>query len=296
MMRMDQDYYKLAQKGAWISIITYVFLSMCKLTIGSIAHSAALRADGFNNLTDIISSVAVLIGLKISQKPRDDDHPYGHSRAENISSLLASFIMMIIGLQVFVSAWQSIFQQRTESPDLLAAWVGLTCAFIMVAVFFYNNSLAKQLKSQSLNAVAKDNFSDAIVSIGAVVGIVGSQFGMPWLDPVAAVLVGVIICKTAFDIFKEATHLLTDGFNQEELTKYEETITEIEGVNAVKDLKGRMQGNHVMLEVTVMVDPHLNVVKSHEIADHIEETMNEDHKINMTLVHIEPDMEKKKRG
>ncbi|WP_110113885.1 cation diffusion facilitator family transporter [Bacillus sp. CGMCC 1.16541] len=293
---MNQDYYKVAQKGAWVSIITYIVLSICKLTIGSMAHSAALRADGFNNLTDIIASVAVLIGLKISQKPRDEDHPYGHSRAENISSLLASFIMMIIGLQVLVNAGQSLFYHRTETPDLLAAWVGLVCAVIMIAVFLYNNGLAKQLKSQSLHAVAKDNLSDALVSVGAVVGVVGSQFGMPWLDTVAAVVVGLIICKTAFDIFKDVTHVLTDGFNQEELMKYEHVITEVEGVNFIKDLKGRMQGNYVMLEVTVMVDPHLNVIQSHEIADQIEDVMKHDYKIRETIVHIEPDVHKKKGG
>ncbi|TYR79055.1 cation transporter [Priestia megaterium] len=289
------NYYKQAQKGAWISIVAYILLSTCKLIIAGMASSSALKADGLNNLTDIIASIAVLIGLKISQKPRDHDHPYGHSRAEHIASLIASFIMMVIGLQVLTDAGQSIFSRDIEAPNLLAAWVGLGAAIVMLGVYGYNVKLAKKLKSQSLHAVAKDNLSDALVSIGAVIGIIGSQFGLPWIDVVAAFIVGVIICKTAVDIFKEVTHSLTDGFDEEQLLHYKEAIAQITGVNEVNDVKARMLGNHVVLDVTVRVDPHLNVIKSHEIADEIEQMMNDEYRIKDTFVHVEPDVYEKRR-
>ncbi|MBX4163988.1 cation diffusion facilitator family transporter [Priestia megaterium] len=290
-----ENYYEQAQKGAWVSILSYIFLSACKLTIAGVTASFALKADGLNNVTDIIASIAVLIGLKISKKPRDNDHPYGHSRAEHISSLIASFIMMVIGLEVLVDAGQSLFMDKSEAPNLLAAWVGLGAAAVMGGVYRYNIKLAKKLDSQSLYAVAKDNLSDALVSIGAVVGIFGSQFGLPWLDVVAAFAVGIIICKTAIEIFKEAAHSLTDGFDEEKLGHYKESIGLVKGVKEVEDVKARKLGNQVVIDVTVKVDPHLNVIKSHEIADQIEHMMNDEHQIKDTLVHIEPDAYEKQK-
>jgi cation diffusion facilitator family transporter len=203
--------------------------------------------------------------------------------------------MMVIGLEVLVDAGQSLFMEKSEAPNLLAAWVGLGAAAIMGGVYRYNIKLAKKLDSQSLYAVAKDNLSDALVSIGAVVGIFGSQFGLPWLDVVAAFVVGIIICKTAIEIFKEAAHSLTDGFDEEKLGHYKESIELVEGVKEVEDVKARKLGNQVVIDVTVKVDPHLNVIKSHEIADQIEHMMNDEHQIKDTLVHIEPDAYEKQK-
>ncbi|WP_078408504.1 cation diffusion facilitator family transporter [Priestia abyssalis] len=290
---MSEKGYELAERGAWISIAAYIVLSLFKLLTGAFANSEALRADGLNNFTDIIASITVLIGLKISKKPRDENHPYGHSRAENVASLMASFIMLLIGMQVLYEAVHSIFAAKEQTPDLLAAWAALAAAIIMLIVYLYNQRLAKQLNSQALKAVAKDNLSDALVSIGAIVGIVGAQFGLPWLDPLAAFFVGLIIMKTAIDIFKEASHLLTDGFDEEKLLEYKQVIESVPGVKSVRDLKARMQGNHILLDVTVKVDPSLSVIKSHFIADQIEEMMEDLHKVRSTFVHIEPDVKEK---
>ncbi|MDQ0247129.1 cation diffusion facilitator family transporter [Bacillus fengqiuensis] len=290
---MSEKGYELAERGAWISIAAYIVLSLFKLVVGAFANSEALRADGLNNLTDIIASITVLIGLKISKKPRDENHPYGHSRAENVASLVASFIMLLIGMQVLYEAVHSIFAAKEQTPDLLAAWAALAAAIVMLIVYSYNQRLAKQLNSQALKAVAKDNLSDALVSIGAIVGIVGAQFGLPWLDPLAAFFVGLIIMKTAIDIFRETSHLLTDGFDEEKLLEYKQVIESVPGVKSVRDLKARIQGNHILLDVTVKVDPSLSVVKSHFIADQIEEMMEEVHKVQSTFVHIEPDVKEK---
>lgn len=290
---MSEKGYELAERGAWVSIAAYIVLSLFKLLTGAFANSEALRADGLNNFTDIIASITVLIGLKISKKPRDEDHPYGHSRAENVASLVASFIMLLIGMQVLYEAVHSIFDAKEQTPDLLAAWAALAAVIIMLIVYYYNQRLAKQLNSQALKAVAKDNLSDALVSTGAIVGIVGAQFGLPWLDPLAAFFVGLIIMKTAIDIFKEASHLLTDGFDEEKLLEYKRVIESVPGVKSVRDLKARVQGNHILLDVTVKVDPSLSVVKSHFIADQIEEMMEKVHKVQSTFVHIEPDIKGK---
>ena len=175
----DQQKYndlKLGERGAIISIIAYICLSALKLLIGYIADSEALKADGLNNTTDIIASIAVLIGLKLSQKPADSDHTYGHWKSETVASMVASFIMMAVGIQVFFTAISSVFRGGHTSPDLIAAWTGIFCALVMYGVYRYNKRLANKINSQSVMAAAKDNLSDAWVSIGTVVGIIGSQF------------------------------------------------------------------------------------------------------------------------
>src|SRR3954449_12866025 len=231
-MMENQAYLDLkrGERGAIISIVAYICLSILKLVVGYLADSEALKADGLNNATDIISSIAVLIGLKLSQRPADDDHPYGHWKAENVASLVASFIMMVVGIQVVSKAISSIYQGTNETPDVLSAWVGIFCALIMYLVYRYNKKLASEINSQSVMAAAKDNLSDAWVSIGTTVGIVGAQFNLPWIDPLAALIVGFLICKTAWDIFREATHFLTDGFDENEIKSYKKTIQGTYGV------------------------------------------------------------------
>ncbi|ACT03617.1 cation diffusion facilitator family transporter [Paenibacillus sp. JDR-2] len=279
---------KQGEKGALVSIGAYIGLSAIKLGAGYWFASGALVADGFNNLTDIIASVAVLVGLRISQKPPDKDHPYGHFRAETIAALIASFIMATVGLQVIINTVRSLFAGGQTVPSLTSAWVALFAAACMGAVYFYNRRLANRINNQALHAAAKDNLSDTLVSIGAAVGIIGAQFGLPWLDPVAALAVGAIICKTAWDIFYSSTHALTDGFDANELMTLRSTIERTKGVKSIKDIKARVHGSNVLIDVIVQVDPGLTLIESHRISDEIEQQMEGKHNIMSVHVHVEP--------
>lgn len=287
---------KQGEKGAWLSIGAYLILSAIKLIIGYIFLSGALVADGFNNLTDIIASIAVLIGLKISQKPPDDDHPYGHFRAETIAALVASFIMATVGIQVLINAVSSLFKGEFHTPNLITAWVAIGAAICMLGVYYYNNTLAKKINSQALRAAAKDNLSDALVSIGAAIGIFGAQLNMPWLDPVAAILVGIIICKTAWEIFTSSTHALTDGIDEKVLKKLHTTVANTKGVMNISDLKARVHGNNVLVEVIVQVDPELTLIEGHTICDEIERRLFKKHNILNVNVHVEPLSEKNRNA
>ncbi|WP_020618730.1 cation diffusion facilitator family transporter [Paenibacillus daejeonensis] len=276
------------ERGAWLSIATYIVLSGLKLTVGYLFLSEALMADGLNNATDIVASVAVLIGLRISQKPPDKDHPYGHYRAETIAALVASFIMAMIGIQVLIGTVRSLFGGAHEAPGMLTFWVAIGSSIVMFGVYSYNRRLAQRIKSQALMAAAKDNLSDALVSIGAAIGIIGARMGMPWLDPVAALAVGVIICKTAWEIFYSATHALTDGFDEEKLQSLQSAVAGIKGVREIKDIKARIHGSNVLVDVIILVDPTLTLVESHRICDEVEKKMKRKHDIMNIHVHVEP--------
>ncbi|GIO25658.1 cation diffusion facilitator family transporter [Ornithinibacillus bavariensis] len=279
------------EKGAWISIFAYLFLSGTKLIIAYIGNSEALWADGLNNSTDVIASIAILIGLRISQKPPDQNHRYGHYRAETISSLLAAFIMAAVGIQVIFSTITKILDKGSTAPDMVTAWTALGASVIMFIVHRYNLALSKKINSSALYAAAQDNRSDALVSIGAFIGIIGAKFGIGWLDPLAGLVVGVVICRTAWEIFKDSTLALTDGFDEKRLTEIKQTITKYPEVKLVADIKGRVLGNQPILDVTIKVNPELNVHQSHDITVMIEKELVEKHGILYTHIHIEPYIE-----
>ncbi|MEH7503651.1 cation diffusion facilitator family transporter [Neobacillus drentensis] len=288
---MEEQAYldlKRGERGAIISIIAYICLSALKLIVGFMANSEALKADGLNNATDIIASIAVLVGLKLSQRPADDDHPYGHWKAETVASMVASFIMVVVGIQVTYEAITSIFNGRNESPDLVSAWTGLFCALVIYGVYRYNKKLANDTNSQSVMAAAKDNLSDAWVSVGTFIGIIGAQFGLPWLDPLTAIIVGLLICKTGWEIFRDASHYLTDGFDEKQIELYKETINNCFGVKGVKDIKARNYGNNVVVDIVILVNSSLDIRGAHDIATEVEHTLIKEHRVYDVHVHVEP--------
>ncbi|GAA0434153.1 cation diffusion facilitator family transporter [Virgibacillus sp. AGTR] len=282
------DNLKKAEKGAWISIFAYIILAIAKLIIAYKGNSDALRADGLNNSTDVIASIAVLVGLKISRKPPDEDHHYGHFRAETVASLFAAFIMMFVGLQVIFDTCKKVWMGNYSQPDMITAWTALGAACIMLLVYLYNVRLSRKIESSSLYAAAQDNRSDALVSIGAFIGIIGAQFGLFWLDPLAGLIVGLIICKTAWDIFKDSTHTLTDGFDEKQIKKIRTSIEKDSEVKELIEVKGRIHGNQAFIDITILVDPTLNVEESHAITERLENHLYKKHNITHAHIHIEP--------
>ncbi len=290
----EYENLKMGEKGAWVSIVAYLVLSALKLVIASLGNSEALRADGLNNTTDVIASVAVLIGLKISRKPPDEDHHYGHFRAETIASLIAAFIMMTVGIEVIIGTVQDILNHKTTEPSLLTGLTAIGAAVVMIGVYRYNIKLSKKVDSNALYAAAQDNKSDAYVSIGAALGIFGAQFGLYWLDPLAGFIVGLIICKTAWDIFRTASHSLTDGFDEEEIETIKNLISEHPDVWAVKDVKARLQGNQTLVEATIHVNPDFSIKEAHAITDELEEKLKKEREIYYAHIHIEPYVKKER--
>jgi len=288
---MDTQKYndlKLGERGAMVSIIAYLVLTVLKLVIGYLSDSAALKADGLNNTTDIIASIAVLIGLRLSQRPPDKDHGYGHWKSETIASMVASFIMLAVGIQVLNDAVSSLFQGGQEPPHIGAAFVGVFSGIVMYFVYRYNKKIATKIKSTAVMAAAKDNISDAWVSIGTAIGIFGSQLGMPWLDTLTAFIVGLLICKTAWDIFKQASHELSDGFDVDKIKLYHDVIAEVDGVKGIKAIKGRYYGNNEVIDIVILVNSTLNIRDAHNVATLVETVLIEDYGVYDVHVHVEP--------
>ncbi|MEX6014727.1 cation diffusion facilitator family transporter [Mammaliicoccus sciuri] len=280
---------RIAQRGAYISLVTYIILSILKFVVGTTYNSSALKADSLNNLTDIFVSVAVLIGLKISIKPADKNHPYGHMKTENITTLIVSFIIMFVGIEVISSNIPKLLQGDYSEPSTLTIWVSFISGIIMILVYLFNWKLAIKTKSTSLKSAAKDNLSDALVSIGTGIGLIFTQFGLPIIDIILAVILGFIIVYTGFTIFKESIFTLSDGFHEKDLNNYIEEIENIEGVLEVPSIKGRYHGNSVFLDVTIIVDKDLTLDEAHDICDLVEQQLKEAGAYS-SYVHPEPNL------
>jgi len=170
---------KLAEQGALLAIVTYILLSTAKLIAGSMLHSSSLTADGFNNISDIVANIAVLIGLRMARKPADMDHKFGHWKIEDLASLITSLIMFFVGLDVLFETVQKIISKQVTAIDPLGAIVGFISAIIMTGVYLFNKKLAKRANSKALEAAAKDNLSDAITSLGTSIAIIASALNYP---------------------------------------------------------------------------------------------------------------------
>lgn len=279
---------RAGEKGAYLSIIAYIFLSAFKLIFGYIGDSEALKADGLNNTTDIIASIAVLIGLRISQRPPDDDHRYGHFRAETIASLIAAFIMIYVGIEVLIGAGKNLITPIHQNPSSMTIAVSIFSAIVMFGVYKYNIQLAKKIKSTAVKAAAYDNRSDALVSLGTAIGITAAILGFPIIDTITAFIIGLIIIKTAIDIFKESVFSLTDGFDSEILEEITDELKQMPRVRDIVEVRGRQHGSLVLVDVTVSVNPNLNVRDSHSITEDIEQVVKDINPQAMTFVHIEP--------
>ena len=279
---------KLAEQGALLAIVTYILLSTAKLIAGSMLHSSSLTADGFNNISDIVANIAVLIGLRMARKPADMDHKFGHWKIEDLASLITSLIMFFVGLDVLFETVQKIISKQVTAIDPLGAIVGFISAIIMTGVYLINKKLAKRANSKALEAAAKDNLSDAITSLGTSIAIIASALNYPLVDQLVAIIITFFILKTAYDIFMESSFSLSDGFDESLLQDYKQAILEIPKITQVKSQRGRTYGSNIYLDIILEMNPDLSVYESHEIADQVEEMLMERFGIFDIDIHIEP--------
>lgn len=288
MIKQRYQQIKAAEGGALLSLVAYFCIAILKLLVSFYAHSEALRADGLNNFTDLISSIAVLIGLQISRKPSDQEHHYGHWKSENIASLVISLIMVMVGLQVCINALINIYQNKASMPDPWAGLAGLSSAVIIGIVYLFNRRLARKVNSTALLAEAKDNLNDVWTSLGTAVAVIAAAMKIPWLDNGAALLIGGLILKTAWDIFRESSFSLSDGFDEKQLVQYQQAVAQIPLVRGVKKIRGRSYGGNIFLEVFVSMDPDLTVRRSHAVTEQIEHLLQNKYHIFDVNVHVEP--------
>ncbi|WP_281888982.1 cation diffusion facilitator family transporter [Paenibacillus sp. YYML68] len=294
---MTEERYKQASVGMWIGIGVNVVLTLIKAAAGIMAQSKALLADAVHSASDVVGSIAVLIGLRTAKLPPDEDHPYGHGKAEPIAAIVLSVLLMVAGLEVGITTVK-VFLEGVEGPPKSLALIVIVLSIVVKEIMFqYKYRLGQRLSSQALIASAWEHRSDVYSSIAAFVGIggamAGAYFGVPgmyYLDPIAGLLVAVLIIRMGYRIMMDAAHRTMDHvLHQEDAKDLLDTVQRIKGVISIDDLRAREHGHYVIVDVKISVNPKISIFEGHEIAKTVKQTlMKRFIHVSDVFVHVNP--------
>lgn len=288
-----EDFEKTALKVSIISIIGNAILSLFKMFAGIFAHSGAMVSDAVHSASDVFSSIIVIIGVKISSKDSDKDHPYGHERFESVAAIVLAIILLISGLFIGHTAVEKLISGSTQDvtvPGILALAAAIFSIISKEAMYWYTRFYAKRLDSGALMADAWHHRSDALSSVGALIGIAGARVGFPLLDTIASLVICLFIVKAAYDIFKDAIQKLVDCSCDEETEReIVECALQQDGVLGVDLIHTRIFGNKIYVDIEISADGKISLDESHEIANRVHNAIEDKFvKVKHIMVYVNP--------
>lgn len=294
---MTDDRFRKAEFAAWVGIVGNLALAFLKGAVGLLAGSKALLADAVHSASDVAGSFAVLVGLRAAKLPPDEDHPYGHGKAEPIAAIIVSVLLMIVGVQIGISSLKAITAGVTGAPGKLALIALIISIIVKEAMFQYKFRLGKKLGSQALITNAWEHRSDVYSSIAAVFGvggaIFGQYFGLPWLyylDPIAGLVVSALVLKMGYRLIMESIHNTMDHvLHFEDSQELVEATQRVKGVITVDELRAREHGHYVIVDVKISVNPRITVLEGHDIAKAVKSLlMKRFSHVSDVFVHVNP--------
>lgn len=280
----------IANKISKNTIVSNVILSIIKVVIGIISRSSALLADGVHSLSDIVSTVAVMIGVKISSRPEDESHPYGHEKVEPIIAKILATILFLTALGIGYNAINIIIKGEYIIPGQIAIIGAAISIGAKEWMYRYTVKGAKEINSSALLADAWHHRSDAFSSIAALIGVIGARLGFSIFDPLASILVCIVIVKVSIEIYIQGINQVIDkSADEETLEDIRGNIMGVNGVKEIDDLKTRIHGNKLFVDVEIAVESSLSVKEGHEIAEEVHQMIERlDETIKHCMVHVNP--------
>ncbi len=278
------------RRSTWVSVWLNVILTTVQFVVGIFAQSQALVADAVHSLSDLLADFVVLIAGHHSQKEADADHHYGHHRYENAASFVLGGLLLAVAVGML---WAAV--KKLEDPDQIptvhqaALWVAVIALVCKEVLFRYMLAVATRIRSSMLVANAWHARSDALSSLVVAVGIIGNMFGYPLLDPIAALVVGLMVGKMGWEFSWSALHDLMDrAVSEEESAAIRETVLATPGVQGVHDLRTRRVGDFAIVDVHLEVDASITVLQGHDIAVAARNRIMEKHKVLNVMTHLDP--------
>lgn len=280
-------------KVSFHSIIINAVLSVIKLAAGLAANSGAMISDALHSATDVFSTLIVIAGLKFSARESDNCHPYGHERLESITAVILAGVLAVTGISI---GWKGLYAIITGHHELLnsAGALALGAAVLSIAVkewmFYYTKRTAQKIGSDAMMADAWHHRSDALSSIGSLIGITGAMFGFPISDSIACVVICLFIMKASLDIFRDAVSKLTDHSCDGELTKeIAKKILSQEGVLCLDLIKTRKFGSKIYVDIEISADGRQTLSQAHEIAHQVHDAVEQEFlNVKHCMVHVNP--------
>ena len=286
---------EIAMKVSVVSVIVNLLLSVIKLLAGIFAHSGAMISDAVHSASDVFSTFIVMIGITLAKKKPDREHPYGHERLECVASIVLAVILAATGFGIGASGIEKMTSADKTAlvvPEAAALAAAVISIIIKELMFQYTRLAAKKINSGALMADAWHHRSDALSSVGAFAGILGAMSGFPVLDPLASVIICVFIEKAALDIFKDAIDKMVDkSCSDETIDKMKKTILDTPDVIGIDDIKTRLFGSRIYIEVEILMDSSKTLVEAHNTAEKVHDEIEAQFpEVKHCMVHVNPDM------
>ena len=279
-----------ALRSTWVSVAVNLVLTIVQVTVGVLARSQGLIADGIHSLSDLVADFVVLVASHHSRKDADIDHPYGHQRFENAASLVLGVLLLVVGIGMLWSAVHKLQAPETVPVvHVVALWVAGLALIAKEGLFRYMLRVAKRVKSSMLVANAWHARSDAASSLVVGLGIAGNLAGYTILDPIAALIVGFLIAKMGWSFGWDALHDLMDrAVDEEEVGAIRQTLLETPGVNGVHDLRTRKMGDMIVVDAHIEIDSGITVEAGHDIAVAARDSVMRRHRVLNVMTHVDP--------
>lgn len=273
--------------GLWINVLLTAF----KLTAGILGHSKAMIADSLHSASDVLATGIVFLGLRISKRPADNKHPYGHGNADTIASFLVALILLLTGLYLGYSAVHVFIHKHLTKPGVIALYAAITSIVIKEAMYHYTVIVGKRLNSQAIIANAWDHRSDAFSSIPAALGIlIARVWNVPIFDPIAGLVITIMIFRIAFHLMHSSVDIIMDESpDSETIQKMSGIIYDVDGVVRVRDVRVHQRGPERTADVKIEVDGQITVNDGHAIAAEVKSALiASDLRIVDAMVHVNP--------
>lgn len=281
--------YKSTNIASILGIIGNLFLLVIKGLISFVSHSQAMLADSINSASDIISSFLTFVGNKIASKPRDDDHHLGHGKAEYIYSMLISFLIILVAINVFKDAVMSFFRASEFNLSFWYIVVCLITIFVKLALFLYTNHIYKKHHNLLLLANSKDHRNDMIVTMFTLISGIFGYFGIYWVDSLVGIGIAIFILVTGIKIFLESYNVLMDkAMNEETKKEVMDIISKYQEVKKIQHFNATPVGYMYQVSFTIFVDGNLSTYESHDIANRLEKDITALDDIYLTIIHVNP--------
>lgn len=289
---------KIIIKVSNITILGNILLFILKLCAGVLGNSKAMLSDAIHSLSDVISTIIVIVGVKIASKKSDKEHQYGHEKYECIAALLLAYMLFSVSILIGYDGIKNIINHNylQTLPNIFSLIMAIVSILGKEAMYRYTIKYAKKVKSEALKADAWHHRSDALSSIGALIGISGSMVGIKFLDSLASIMIAIFIIKVSIDIFIDAVNKVIDkacDLKTEE--KIRKIINSNEQVIEIDVLKTRIFGPKIYVDCEISLDENMTLKESHAIAEEIhDELENKIKRIKHCMIHVNPKKKKDK--
>lgn len=280
-----------ANRVSAITIVVNIALAAIKLAAGVLGQSQAMISDAVHSASDVISTVAVIFGVNLAAKKSDNDHPYGHERLESIFSIILAMVLFATGIGIGLRAVRTVIGGgEIAIPGKTALGAAVLSICVKEWMYHYTRRTAERINSSAMLADAWHHRSDALSSIGSLIGILGAILGFPICEPIASIVICIFIAKAAADVFFDAVNRLVDrACTEEEIDKIRQCITEIDGVVRIDKLMTRCFGSRVYVDLEISENGDISLREAHKVAEAVHDNIESKiGNVKHCMVHVNP--------